>query len=72
MEMVMMVEVVAEIEVEVEVMAVEEQVITEVLMTNVSLYLAPGTVLISTSWPLSQLIIPAAVVISILHKKPAL
>jgi len=61
----MMVEVVAEVEVEV--MAVEGQVITEVLVTNVSPYLAPGTVLLSTSWPLSQLIIPAAVVISILH-----
>lgn len=55
MEMVMVVEVVAEMEVEV--MAVEVQVSMEVLMTSVSPYLAPGTVLIGTLWPLSHLII---------------
>lgn len=62
-------EVVAETEVEVEVIAVEVQVIVEVMRvtTTVSPYLAPGTVLISTFWPLSHRIIPTAVVISILQ-----
>ena len=64
-----MVDVVAETEVEVGVITVEVQVTVEVLgvTTTGSPYLAPGTVLISTLWPLSHQIILAAIVISILQ-----